>query len=294
MNDIVSKIPLNKGYSDDKKYCIIKKDDKKYFLKVSSISKLENKKLEFEILKKVSNLGIRTNKPVELYFDENEIYQVYEWINGVDFIEKLKNFDLKKQFEFAKTAGKMLKSIHSIQDFNIDRDWKEYYFKKIERKVESYKKTGYKLKNEDFFINYIYQNLNLLKNRPIKLLHGDFHVGNFMLDENDNLVIIDFGRYDFGDPWRDFSRIIWSSKDYPYFSTVLINEYFDNNVPEQFWKNLLLYLSVNALASISWAILQDKEQTKIMENQAKYIIDSYDLDKSFIPNWYLFKDNNKS
>ena len=39
----VSKEPINKGWSSDKKYCVTDNDGKKYLLRVSDISQLETR-----------------------------------------------------------------------------------------------------------------------------------------------------------------------------------------------------------------------------------------------------------
>lgn len=75
-----------------------------------------------------------------------------------------------------------------------------------------------------------------------------------MMIEDDKMVIIDFDRYDFGDPWEEFNRIVWSAQASPIFASGIINGYFDNEVPHEFWKLLALYIGSNMLSSIPWAI----------------------------------------
>ncbi|MBQ2891834.1 MAG: phosphotransferase [Bacilli bacterium] len=49
------------------------------------------------------------------------------------------------------------------------------------------------------FIKYINNNRHLLKGRPNTLQHGDYHIGNIMINKNQELVVIDFDRDDYGD-----------------------------------------------------------------------------------------------
>ena len=42
--DFSSKIAINKGWSDDKKYCVTDQNQQKYFLRVSDKEKLDSKK----------------------------------------------------------------------------------------------------------------------------------------------------------------------------------------------------------------------------------------------------------
>ena len=102
-------------------------------------------------------------------------------------------------------------------------------------------------------MDYIENNRGLLKNRPQCFQHGDYHVGNMMM-ENGNLTIIDFDRFDFGDPWEEFNRIVWCAQSSPTFATGQLDGYFKGKIPIDFFKLLAFYIATNTLSSIYWAI----------------------------------------
>ena len=56
--EFIGKIAINKGWSDDKKYCVTDKNYQKYFLRVSEKEKLDSKKFEFDMMEKVASLGV--------------------------------------------------------------------------------------------------------------------------------------------------------------------------------------------------------------------------------------------
>lgn len=57
-------------------------------------------------------------------------------------------------------------------------------------------------------------------------------------------------------------------------------------VLEEFWKLLALYMSLNSLSSLPWAILYGEEEVKIMINQSKDILDWYEDMKRYVSKWY--------
>lgn len=116
-----------------------------------------------------------------------------------------------------------------------------------------YNECSIELDGAENIIAYIEANRHLLSNRPQTFQHADYHIGNMMI-ENNKIVIIDFNRFDFGDPWEEFDRIVWCAQASPSFTSGIIDGYFDNEVPLEFWKLLALYISSNILSSISWAI----------------------------------------
>ena len=63
--EFTSKTLIEKGWSDDKKYCAIDKEGNKFLLRVSPIEQYEQKKNEFELMHKIATLDIPMCKPLE-------------------------------------------------------------------------------------------------------------------------------------------------------------------------------------------------------------------------------------
>ncbi|MFM1581472.1 phosphotransferase [Helcococcus bovis] len=272
---IINKKLIDKGWSYDEKYEVTSEDSIKYLLRVSSIENLEDKIKEFNCMKKIEETGIDMCKPIEISKDENFVYTIISWIDGVDAEEKMAKLSNEKQYEYGVEAGKTLQKIHSIPVENTF-DWEEYFSKKMERKINSYLECSEKYENGDRFIQYINENKKLLKNRPISIHHGDFHIGNMMIGNDEKLYIIDFEKIDKGDPWEEFNRIVWSIKDFEHFSRGMIDGYFNNEIPEEFWNLMKLYISSNELGSLPWAISYGEQQINVMKNKAKYVLEWLD------------------
>jgi len=135
-------------------------------------------------------------------------------------------------------------------------------------------------------LEYIEANHHLLNNRPQCFHHGDYSVGNMMRD-NEGLKIIDFDRYDFGDPWEEFNRIVWSAAASPHFASGQLHGYFGGNPPIEFFKLLAFYISSNTLSSIYWAIPFGQGEIDVMMKQSQDVLQWYDNMKNPIPTWYL-------
>ena len=78
----ISKEPINKSWSHDKKYCAITADGTKYFLRVIP-EKNSNPKDMFDIQQKVASLDISVSKPVEFGIYKDNAYIVEKWINEI-------------------------------------------------------------------------------------------------------------------------------------------------------------------------------------------------------------------
>lgn len=283
---IVEKTLIEKGWSHDKKYCVIDENGKKYLLRISPMEELESKKAEFENMIQVYKLGIPMCEPIEFGTCEEGVYSLQGWIEGQDAEEVIPSLSDKKAYAYGLKAGEILKKIHSIPAPENVEDWEIFFNRKIDRKIEMYNKCQLKYENGEAFINHIEANRHLLKNRPQTYQHGDYHIGNLMIDNKGNLVVIDFNRNDYGDPWEEFNRIVWCAQVSPLFATGMVDGYFDGNVPMDFWNLLALYISNNTLSSLPWAVPFGQREIDVMVNQANDILQWYDGMSNPVPNWY--------
>lgn len=284
--NIVYKEKINKGWSADIKYLIKDDNNNKYLLRISSIDQYEKKLVEFDYLKKLEKIGLSMCKPIEFGTCDDGVYIILSWIEGVDAQEYILNLSNKEQYEYGIIAGKELLKIHSLKAPSNIFDWEEKFNKKIDRKIKMYEDCPIKIDKANNLIEYINNNRHLLKNRNLVFHHGDYHIGNMMINENKELVIIDFNRADFGDPYEEFNRIVWCAQASSYFASGIVDGYFNNDVPEDFWKVLALYISSNTLSSIPWAIPFGKEEIEVMINQSKDVLRWYDDMNTYIPSWY--------
>lgn len=284
--NIVYKEKINKGWSADNKYLIKDDNNNKYLLRISSIDQYDKKLIEFDYLKKLEKIGLSMCKPIEFGICDDGVYIILSWIEGVDAQEYILNLSNKEQYEYGIIAGKELLKIHSLKAPSNIFDWEEKFNKKIDRKIKMYEDCPIKIDKANNLIEYINNNRHLLKNRNLVFHHGDYHIGNMMINENKELVIIDFNRADFGDPYEEFNRIVWCAQASSYFASGIVDGYFNNDVPIDFWKVLALYISSNTLSSIPWAIPFGKEEIEVMINQSKDVLRWYDNMNTYIPSWY--------
>lgn len=285
--NIIKKEPIYKGWSNDKKYCVTDENEMRYLLRISESSLHDAKLSEFHMMKKVAALHVPMCKPLEFGLCKEGVYSIQSWIDGVDAEEVIHTLSDTKQYVYGLEAGRILCKIHSIPAPDDQEDWEIRFNRKIDAKIKKYNECPIKYEGGEAFLTYINENRHLLKNRPQVYQHGDYHIGNMMIDRSGQLQIIDFNRNDYGDPWEEFNRIVWCGQKSPLFASGMVNGYFDGNVPIEFWKLLALYISSNTLSSVYWAIPFGQSEVETMLNQAKEILSWYDNMQTPVPSWYF-------
>ncbi len=280
---------IEKGWSGDKKYCAVDESGTKYLLRISDISQSERVQAEFNMMKQVASLGVPMCLPIEFGICDDGVYSIQSWIEGEDAEDVIKSLTETEQYAYGIEAGRILCKIHSISAPASQEDWEIRFNRKIDRKINGYNACPLKHENGQIFIDYINSHRHLLKNRPQTYQHGDYHIGNLMIDKNGKLKIIDFQRDDYGDPWEEFNRIVWCAQAAPAFASGMVDGYFNNDVPYEFWELLALYISSNTLSSLYWAVSFGEKEISTMVNQARDVLSWYNNMKNPIPSWYWQK-----
>lgn len=277
---------LDKGWSGDKKFRVTTSDGGVYLLRIAPMERFQRRSHAFGYMKRAAQLGIAMCEPVEFGVCSEGVYTLETFIEGTDAEEYIAGLPQQRQYVYGLDAGAALKKLHSLPAPTDAEDWETRFNKKIDRKLAAYGACPLKYDNDGSMLRYLAENRHLLNDRPQSYQHGDYHIGNMMVDTSGKLVIIDFDRDDYGDPWEEFNRIVWCAQKAPAFASGMVDGYFDGNVPEEFWKLLALYICSNSLSSLPWAIPFGEEEIQIMRKQQADILNWYDNMASVIPSWY--------
>ena len=124
-------------------------------------------------------------------------------------------------------------------------------------------------------------------------MHGDYHPGNLIYTDNGLIGVIDFNRWEVGDPYEEFYKLesFGIENSIPY-CIGQIDAYFDDQIPEDFWSTLAVYVAQATLFSIKWAEKFGQEDIDSMVVRCRMALDDYDNFETYIPKWYTDKYRN--
>ena len=237
-------------------------------------------------MRELEKLGIPMCLPLEESVCAEGPYLIQSWIDGTDAEEALPQYSKPQQYAYGLEAGRILRKIHSLPAPADVKPWADYFNRKIDRKLAAYADCPLKYENGHLLVQYVQAHRHLLTDRPQTFQHGDYHCGNLMIDAAGQLTAIDFDKWDYGDPWEEFNRIVWCAKASPAFASGRIDGYFDGKVPEEFWQLLALYVANNCIGSLPWAIPFGEGEIQVMRRQAADILAWYDHFRTVVPGWY--------
>lgn len=276
---------ITKGWSADEKYKVITEQGETLLLRLSSIDKYQEKQKEFEIITKYSQLDIKMSMPVKLGIcnHNKNVYMILSWVEGQDLEEVLSDLSEEEQYRLGRLAGSILKKIHSIPVDEEDIPASTKTDRKI-MQLEKYELSDVRIENDETAIKYVKENIHKIwKEKPV-YQHGDFHPGNLVYMENGEIGVIDFNRWEIGDPYEEFYKLESFARELsiPY-CIGQIKEYFDDNVPDDFWDILAVYVAHASLFSIKWAEKFGQSDVEAMSARCKIALKDYDHFKRNIP-----------
>ena len=289
LSDLVTLIPIEAGWSGDAKYKALTADGIPYFLRVTPRERGDRFTRIFHMQQQVAKTGIPMCRPLAVGDCPEGTYTIHSWVDGEDAEPAVMRMPPETQYKLGRDAGEYLARIHTVPAPADQPDWEPRFNAKIDRKLGMYADCPIHFEGDHHLLRYIEENRHLLAGRPQCFQHGDYHIGNMMLTYEDGeprIVVIDFDRYDFGDPWEEFNRIVWCAQAAPVFATGLVDGYFGGEIPTEFWRLLALYISSNMLSSIPWAIPFGEGEIHTMLNQAVDVLSWYDNMTHPVPNWY--------
>ncbi|WP_442600708.1 aminoglycoside phosphotransferase family protein [Paenibacillus sp. KN14-4R] len=282
--------PIMKGYSDDRKYAVVK-DNQKYLLRTFNLKEYDRKSLEYEALIKMQEYNVKCSRPIKLGSlpDHGIGYMVLTFIEGDDASEELPKLSSNDQFHIGLQSGKELHKIHQYVAPSHISSWYDRKVVKHKNYMEEYKKLGIRVNHDLEIMSFIDDNLQIMKNRPNLFQHDDFHVGNLIVEDNSLSGVIDFNRFDWGDPIHEFLKVgMFSSEVSIPFSVGQIKGYHHNQEPnEWFWKLYSLYLAMCVFSSIVWIRKVKPEETDIMISKLNRVLEDHNNFELIKPKWYF-------
>lgn len=286
---------IEKGMSGDRKYYIETIEGKKLLLRIAEASNYETKKKDYDFLSYLNKANLPVPKAIEFgrCDDGKSVYMILEWMEGEEAEKVVPNMTKEKQYRIGLKSGQILRGIHENSILNdVNQDWYDRYFEVINPRIEAYKNEGIPFDGAEEILSFVIENKYLLHERKQCNIHGDYHLGNLIINEQEELFVIDWQTVDFeggGDPWVDFINI---GIEHPAFAAGQIDGYFNHHVPEEFWRMLALYLSISAITSIVWAKYFSPDSLERILELNRNVVKWYDKMNRVIPSWYReYKEN---
>ncbi len=278
--------PVTAGWSADRKYHLATETGPR-LLRISPIEAYPRKQQEFAQLQRLNRLTDAFPEACECGIapGNSQCYVVYGWVEGREALGMLPQLQPDEHRRLGTEAGRLLRMVHSLpQDQRIDSH--DFIRAKMTSKHRMMREYALHFPAYDPMVAFLESNLHRLRGAPTAYRHGDFHLGNMLLDQQGRLKVIDFNRSDFGDPIEDFNRLFtFSRQASPAFARGQIEGYFDD-VPESFFAHALCYVLMDCTFGLLWARQFGQREVDVHFGLVEQIMGDFDNLRATRPKWY--------
>lgn len=287
----ISKIQPLKGLSHGNKYYVKSNKGQEMILVIGDASAQYRMKDEMRWINYLEVCGIPTNRLLNFgtYDSGQKFYMILSWLPGIDAQQIIRNQSYVVCNQLGKKAGELLRKIHSLP-LNLDMPYYITLSEEIDACIAECSNDDLLLNKYpamEVFIRFLDDNKGYwtTKSTP-KLLHGDYHSSNVIFSKG-NASVIDWFYGTIGDPIEDFVRNVISSESSKYYASSLIDSYYNDNVPEEFWGSLAIYTAIHELRITKYDFSTVSHNgISFVEHQHKLVLQEYGGMKTIVPSYY--------
>lgn len=281
---------IRKGHSTDRKYRVDLAEGGSVVLRMARYEQAEQKEKEFAVLQSMQSFGVRASKPLDFGVRKQLgiCYMIVSYIEGEEAREVLPTLTDSEQQEIGFQAGRDLARMHQLAAPATISAWAVRCVEKHQRYAEAYRSSAVQFKDDERILAFIERHLSELAGRPNGFLHDDFHVGNLIVHNHSYAAVIDFNRYDWGDPVHEFVKLAFYSKEasIPFCNGQLAGYWNRQEIPDSFWTLYNVYTAMAIFSSLIWTEQTIPELLPDMMKRIETIVEEHDAFTRLIPRWY--------
>jgi len=290
---------ITRGFSFEEKYLLSGTDPVKYLARITVPADPEiirAKRTEFEIIRRLKAYSslVPEAHAFGISDDGTLCFMVLDYVEGTDGEDALCGLSDKEQYRIGVQAGEELRKMHAMAAPSGRLDWYTAIHEKYARKMAAFDRLGLDVPGIDreYLSSYIQKNLPCIRDAEMMFLHGDYHPSNLVLRDGDLKGIIDFNRYDWGDPVHDFIRVAYFTRaaSVP-FSVGQVNGYNGGPPTPEFWKRYSLYCAMTLLPDFLWAHMYEEKsgmagEVERAQQRIRMVYSDHEGFRSEVPVWY--------
>jgi aminoglycoside phosphotransferase (APT) family kinase protein len=276
------------GWSNDEKYHVTDTEGNQYIVRLCKKEALDEKKQDFRIILELNKLDFEMSQAIEVGYSEelDKTYMVLTWVEGEMMSQCVSSFEEDVQFRLGVEAGQIQRKIHQVPVNPIDLPNKSIVAKKL-KQLDEYIACPDRVKDDEYVIQYVRENIGLLEHATAVYKHGDFHLGNLILTPDKKVGVIDFDRIGCGEGYEEFYKLQAFEVEVSIpFAVGKLKGYFGEEPPEEFWKIQKFYVAHSSLYSIKWAKEFGQNDVDGMVERYRMAAEDYDNFRLLVPKWF--------
>ncbi|NMB78372.1 MAG: aminoglycoside phosphotransferase family protein [Methanomicrobiales archaeon] len=290
---------IAKGFSFEQKYLLDGENGTRYLLRITATPTSDiagRKRQEYETLCGLGNYSSLVPRTFAFGTsrDGSLCFMVLSYFDGMDGEEALGSLSETEQYRLGVQAGRELRNLHAMPAPAGRQEWCHAFREKISGKLRRFSETGIELAGIDpaELVGLIQRGLPGIQSVRQTFLHDDYHPANLIVRHGGLAGIIDFNRYDWGDPVHDFIKMAYFSRALSIpFSAGQVHGYFGGGAPMEFCNSYSFYCAATIVSDILWSHWYEETsgsagEVARSEKRIRMVVSDHEEFTTNIPRWY--------
>ncbi|PKR77602.1 hypothetical protein CEY16_06595 [Halalkalibacillus sediminis] len=283
LNEYKTAHKINKGFSHDEKWVI----DDRYLLRIFGDVSSEQLEEQALLIQKAVNNGASIPNVHELGMYQSKPYMILDYLQGKNAEEVLPVMSGQEQYQAGLDTGRGLQKLHASPVDQPVASWESKWNKRVYRLAPDFESIFKNSPRHLKVLDFIYDQLYLMKDRPQRIQHYDFHPSNVIFNNNRFEGIIDMQKIKLADPYHELYKTEYFTLPISVsFARGIFDGYHDGSVPADFWKLHRLYAAIHIVSAEVWAHNVAIDQKETFRRYTERTLNEWDDFQLDIPKWY--------
>lgn len=281
-------IRVRKGWSRELKYRVATRSRRPCLLRVRPGGVLAAHQQEFDFVLRLYERGLPVPRPHVL--GETALgqatFMLLDWLKGRDLNAVMRGISPCGQYRLGLEAGLILRGIHDTPRLLGNQPTRDIREKSLD-KIRKFEEAGLQVEGAAGALAFVRRHITWLGTQAPVCQHGDFHPGNLIYSSEGRLQVIDFNRWDVGDPVEEFYKLQSFTIDHSVpFAVGQLHGYCGGDPDDAFWQSLAVHVAVSSLYSIRWATPFGPHEVAGMAARCARALSDYAGFTRLVPAWY--------
>lgn len=258
-------------------------------LKFLPIQRYPELKQEVQLEKILDQCGFQTDSILEygMLADIELSYLIKSYLPEHTLSQELSYYSQEDHYGIGRDLGKKMHRLHTkvLQEIeHLDRNWLDDFFKKVNLLRYEYGLLDNKGDLDYLLIDMLDKERYLLHNIILKPIHGHLESKYIRFDEEGRLHLHGMRDLILADPIYDFRHLNHLALKHPCFSRGVVDGYYPQGPPRQFFRLLRFYSGVLILEDLIRSYSEGKSLSE--GEDLKRLFDMYGDFSEVVPEWY--------
>ncbi|MDW7657858.1 MAG: phosphotransferase [Bacillota bacterium] len=280
---------IQHGDSTDRKFKVKDQNGNRYMIRLLDKTRYDHGKFACRLMDMLYQNKVPVPCPASFgVCDQNRsVYLMTHWIYGKPAPERLPEHHETVQYLLGQETAVYLHALHGCEAPTGPDLWAQKICQQIDQVQATCSDADKDLSCVNSLLQFVLDNAHIVGQQPQRVLHGDLTPANLIFSYETSVSLIDFEKWQFGDPLADLTPIMTDfSHISSRFATGFLDCYFHYQTDVRTFRCLAFYAALRRLQQYAAACAAGEMARQLAIQDVRQLVKDYSGFSTVVPVWY--------